>query len=57
MTERTSRMGGTNLNVKNVSGSLAEEIFVWASQCEWLEHISRATITLEHRMVDHIAHI
>jgi hypothetical protein len=49
--------GITNLDVKNVFGSLAEEVFVWASQCEWLEHVSRATITLKHGMVDHITHV
>jgi len=46
-----------DIDAENMLGSLAEEAFVWGSQCQWFEHVARATIALEHRMIDHVSQV
>lgn len=45
------------LNVENVLGHLGEKRLVGASKREWLENISTTPVALEHRIVDHVAHV
>lgn len=49
--------GLIDLDIEYVLGAFGEKLFVQAAQREWLEYVSGAAISLEHRMVDHIPHI